>query len=77
MIDLRLSVEQEKRERQELEAREVEANLETDLYSAGFFDGIIGLEPSNPERHSYWSGYSIGYREYWAKKLGVEIPTEF
>jgi hypothetical protein len=77
MNNIYTSVEQSSRERQELEARESEANLETDSYSAGFFDGLIGLEPSNPERHSYWSGYEIGYREYWAKKLGVEIPTEF
>lgn len=77
MFNLHLSVEQEKRERQELEARSVEANLEADSYSAGFFDGLIGLEPSEPERYSYWSGYSIGYREYWAKKLEVEIPSEF
>ena len=54
-----------------------EASRETDWYSGGFFDGLIGLEPSHPEKQSYWSGYEIGSREYWAKKLGVEIPTEF
>jgi hypothetical protein len=77
MINSQLSVEQSDRERQEVDRIHNEANLETDSYSAGFFDGIIGEEPSQPERHSYWSGYSIGYREYWAKKLRVEIPTEF
>ena len=77
MFNLSLSVEQRKRERQELEAREVEASLNTDLYSAGYFEGYIGCEPSHPEQHSYWSGYQIGCREYWVKKLGVVIPTEF
>ena len=77
MFDSYLSVEQSIREQQGLEAREVEASLNTDLYSAGFFDGLIGVEPSHPERHNYWSGYQIGSREYWAKKLGVVIPTEF
>jgi hypothetical protein len=77
MFDLHLSVEQEKREKQELDRIHNEANLETDMYSEGFFDGLIGEEPSTPERHSYWSGYSIGYREYWANKRGVKIPSEF
>jgi hypothetical protein len=77
MFNLHLSVEQENREKQELDRIHDEASLETELYSAGFFDGLIGLEPSNPEKHSYWDGYETGYREYWAKKLGVEIPTEF
>lgn len=77
MFNLHLSVDQGNRERQGLEAREIEANLETDLYSGGFFDGLIGLEPSQPEVHSYWSGYQTGYREYWAGRLSVEIPTEF
>lgn len=76
MFNLHLSVEQEKREQQGLEAREAEANLETDLYSGGFFDGLIGSEPLHPEIYSYWSGYQTGYREYWAGKLSVEIPTE-
>ncbi|MGL5832775.1 MAG: hypothetical protein ACRC1Z_06010 [Waterburya sp.] len=77
MINSYLNIEQENREKQGLEARDNEAGLETDMYSAGFFDGLIGLEPSKPERHSYWAGYAVGYREYWAKELGVEIPTEF
>lgn len=77
MNNLYLSVEQSIREQQGSQAREAEASLNTDLYSGGFFDGLIGLEPSRPEEHSYWSGYQIGYREYWAAKLSVEIPTEF
>ena len=76
-LNIALETEQANREQQGLEAREAEANLETDLYSGGFFDGLIGLEPSQPEVHSYWSGYQTGYREYWAGRLSVEIPTEF
>ncbi|MDJ0590002.1 MAG: hypothetical protein QNJ72_08415 [Pleurocapsa sp. MO_226.B13] len=77
MFNLPVSVEQENRERQELDRIHDEASLNTDLYSGGFFDGLIGAEPTKPEQHSYWAGYQIGSREYWAKKLGVEIPTEF
>jgi hypothetical protein len=76
-INIALAQEQSNREKQELDKIHDEASLETDLYSAGFFDGVIGLEPSNPEKHSYWYGYKTGYREYWALKLGVEIPSEF
>ena len=54
-----------------------EERLNTDIYSLGYFEGIIGLEPSQPEQHSYWSGYQIGSREYWAKKLSVVIPAQF
>lgn len=54
-----------------------ESELNTDLYSSGYFEGYIGAEPTQPENFSYWSGYQLGSREYWAKKLKVEIPTEF
>ncbi len=57
------------------QAKSSEENLDTDLYSGGFFDGLIGSEPLYPEKSSYWSGYQIGYREYWAGKLSVEIPA--
>ncbi len=58
------------------QAKSSEENLDTDLYSGGFFDGLIGSEPLYPEKSSYWSGYQTGYREYWAGKLSVEIPTQ-
>ena len=77
MFNLDLSVEQSSREQQGIEARDIEASLNIDVYSVGYLDGLIGCEPSNPEQHSYWAGYQIGSREYWAKKLGVTIPTEF
>ncbi len=80
-LNIALQQEQQQRVDNDLalaeEQKHQEASVETDMYSAGFFDGLIGLEPSAPERHSYWSGYETGYREYWVKKLGVEIPTHF
>jgi hypothetical protein len=77
MTYLPVNIRQPKRERQGQEQRNQEFILNTDIYSTGYFEGYIGCEPSHPEQHSYWSGYQIGCREYWAKKLGVEIPTEF
>lgn len=82
-MTLNIALQKEQQQRIEADLKVVEqqryeeASLETDLYSGGYFEGYIGLEPSQPEKHSYWSGYQLGYREYWAKKLGVEIPTEF
>ena len=75
MINSYTSLKQKNREEQEFEEIRQESVLNTDIYSAGYFEGIIGLEPSQPEKHSYWMGYQIGCREYWAKKLGVVIPT--
>jgi hypothetical protein len=73
--------EQQQRIQKNLAAAEERINqesvLDTGRYSEGYFEGYIGCEPRHPEQHSYWSGYQIGCREYWAKKLGVEIPTEF
>lgn len=77
MFNLDLSVDQENLERQGLEVRDIEASLNTDSYSVGFFDGLNGYQPTHPEQHSYWQGYQIGNREYWAAELSVEIPTEF
>ena len=77
MFNSYLSVDQEKREQQGIEARDLEAGLNTDIYSTGYLEGYWGYEPKHPEQHSYWAGYQIGFREYWANKLEVEIPTEF
>ena len=77
MFDIYLSVEQEKREKQDLDAITKKANRNTDLNSDGKFDGICGLEPNQIAEDAYWSGYCAGLREYWSKKLNVEILTEF
>ena len=80
MINSSISVDQEKRQRQELKTVSSESNeskLNTDLYSDGYFTGYIGCEPTQPENYSYWAGYQLGSREYWAERLGVEIATEF
>ena len=77
MISSSTSVEQKNRERQELDPIHFEPELDTDLYSEGYFLGYIGAEPTRPEDYSYWSGYQLGHREYWATKLGVEIPSQF
>jgi len=60
MFNLRLSVDQEKREQQALDAIHDEARLNTDKYSTGYFEGFIGMEPKHPEDYIYWSGYQIG-----------------
>jgi len=41
-----------------------ETELNTDKYSAGYFEGYIGMEPRHPQDHIYWSGYEVGIRKY-------------
>ncbi len=50
---------------------------QTEKYSRGWFDGLIGDKPMYPENSDYWSGYSLGYREYWCKQKGVTLSDRF
>jgi len=77
MIDYYLSLEQQKREQQDLDAVHEQADLYASLEAEGRFDGICGLPPTQPQDYQYWDGYQVGLREYWTKKLGVEIETPF
>ena len=43
MFNSYLSVDQGNRKKQGLEARDLEASLNTDLYSEGYLEGYIGL----------------------------------
>lgn len=49
-----------------------EINIE--LYSSGWFDGLMGYSPELPHFKDYWDGYQLGYREYCCSLSGVEIP---
>ncbi len=49
----------------------------TEKYSGGWFDGLIGENPMYPENSEYWSGYSLGCREFWCSKKGVELSDRF
>ena len=74
MIDLYISVKQEKREKQGLEVIKQQGKGYSDLYSEGWLDGLSGLEPRAPDIYLYWQGYQLGQREYWCKLRGLEIP---
>ena len=76
-INIALATEQEQRLKNDSVAIEAEIDKETDYFSVGKFDGLIGGEPTRVEDRGYWSGYQIGLRQYWAKKLGITIATEF
>ena len=73
MITIALELEQQQREENARAAIEAQIERETDYFHVGKFDGLIGCEPTQVEEQSYWEGY----RQYWAKKLGIEIATEF
>lgn len=77
MINTYINVDQKQRELQGVEAVGSEAAINSDRYYQGYAEGSFGMPPTQPEFHSYWEGYQIGAREYWASKLKVEIPTEF
>ena len=49
----------------------------TEKYSLGWFNGLIGENPMYPENDNYWSGYSLGNREFWCKQKGVTISDRF
>ena len=61
-----ISVKQDPKRSQELD-------IDIELYSEGFFDGICNLEFTKPHINDYWQGYQLGLREYLCKQLGVEI----
>ena len=61
------NINRDKQKKQELD-------INIDLYSAGWFDGLMGYTPELPHFIDYWDGYAIGYREYCCGLLGVEIP---
>lgn len=53
--------------------RSQEPNIDIELYSEGFFDGLCNLESTPPHIYDYWQGYQLGLREYLCKQMGVEI----
>ena len=54
-----------------------QTNLPTELYSGGWFDGLIGDQPRYPDIETYWSGYSLGNQEYWCKKKGITLSNDY
>ncbi len=77
MLDFYLSVEQQKREQQDLDAVDDQAHQNLMLSAQGRFDGKCGLPPSRVDDQRYWAGYASGLREYWSRKLGLQLDTEF
>ncbi len=78
MINSYLSVEQEKRERQEINLLQEEARRNTVLYTAGNFDGVIGIDP-DPEKwgeDSYRSGFLSGVTRHYDEKYQMSLNNE-
>lgn len=67
-----ISTSQKEISLENLEQEKLDINIE--LYSAGFFDGLTGLNAELPHLKDYWDGYALGYREYGTGLLGLEIP---
>ena len=77
MFNLYLSVEQSKREQQGIEARDNEANDQSELNSAGEYDGVIGLEPDQEKWRelAYRSGFLTGIGRHYDQKYQVGLDT--
>lgn len=66
MLDPSISVRQEHK-------RSQEPNINIELYSEGWLDGLCNLESTKPHIDDYWQGYQLRLREYLCEQLGVEI----
>ena len=63
-----------KTDRESTVERSLEINI--DLYSAGWFDRLIGCSPELPHLRGYWECPALGYREYCCDLIGVSISVE-
>jgi hypothetical protein len=77
-INIALEAEQQQRVEADKAAVEAQIELETNLYSAGKFDGVIGIDP-DPQKWSnlaYRSGFLAGLGRYYDQKYQVDIEVE-
>ena len=58
-----ITIDRDKRQQQELQ-------INIELYSVGFFDGLMGSNAKLPYSKDYWNGYQIGDRNYCCRLLG-------
>lgn len=73
---INIALEQEQRYLDGLSAFNAEIDKQTDSHDVGFSDGIINCFPKTIEP-SYWSGYEVGLRQYWAQRLEIKIPIAY
>ncbi len=79
MIDSYISVEQEKREQQELDVITAEANSKTDLHSEGLGSGILG-EPAQKQYGGELAereGYVTGIAQHYDQKDNICLKQRF
>jgi hypothetical protein len=88
MFDFYLSLEQDKRKEQALDAvyedtyadcapRTAKGNRNRGLAAEGRWDALMGVDPKMPQEQWYWDSYCDALRSVWLKKLGIEIEHEF
>jgi hypothetical protein len=79
MFDFYLSLEQDKRKEQDLDAvyEDTYADHNRGLAAEGRWDALMGADPKLPQEQWYWDSYCDELRSVWLKKLGIEIEHEF
>ena len=75
MFDSYISLEQEKREQQDLEAINELADRNTDLESSGHWDGWLNEPPQEQhwEELAYRKGYVTGITQHYDQKYHISI----
>lgn len=61
-------------DRNQLQYQGSDINLE--LYSSGFIDGLTSIDAQLPHCKDYWDGYCLGYRGYCCGLLGIRISPD-
>lgn len=54
-------------------ACEEQAEIDTESYHLGVWDGKLNNEPESPEQAEYWAGYIEGLRRYWLGRQAAKI----
>lgn len=74
-----IELEQESREKEALNAIEEEADKNAELYGYGELDAQIGAEPDPrwAAKRSYRRGYQDSFWQFYDKKHGIKLETEF
>lgn len=57
-------------------ACEEQAEIDTESYHLGVWDGKLNNEPESPEQEEYWAGYVEGLRKYWLNQQAAKQEAE-
>ncbi len=79
MITQQTTEPQEHQKAKDTQSVKVRPNKQADFYGAGKFDAVMGAEPDPvlTENELYRRGYDDSFWQFYYKKYGIQIATEF